>query len=273
MYARTRLNANRFNQGGGDHKMKILDVYENYYKYIFNYALKLTCHPEDALDLTQDTFLKAMEKLNTLDHKQALANWLRAICFHEFINKAKKEPKKYLLEENDLEKLEQEGDLLNDVHLRPEDEIIVAEEIRGLQNGCFLAMVRKLTLRQRITFSLVDMYGLPIEYVAKLLDVSVGAAKGLLYRARMNIDSFFGDHCNIIHEKNPCACKAWIQFSANRSNLQQQSHNLLKKLDYRKKGYVHNEDVRKKVMFLYRYMPEKKTARRMVSKCFNNVDT
>lgn len=238
--------------------MMISDVYENYYRYIYNYALKLTCHPEDALDLTQDSFLRAMEKLDTLKSEQALASWLRTICFHEFINKTKTNPQKYLVEVENLEELEQEGSLLANITLQPEDEAIVEEEIRELQNGCFLAMVRKLTLNQRITFSLVDMYGLPIESVAKLLDISIGAVKGLLYRARMNIDSFFGDHCSIIYEKNPCACKAWIEFSTNRSNLQRQSRRLLEKLDYKQKGYVYDEHVRRKIQSLYRNMPEKK---------------
>ena len=75
--------------------MNLCDVYQNYYQYIFNYALKLTCHPEDALDVTQDTFLKAMQKLDTLENEQALASWLRTICFHEFVNRAQKDPKKY----------------------------------------------------------------------------------------------------------------------------------------------------------------------------------
>lgn len=146
--------------------MEIRDVYQNYYQYIFNYALKLTCHPEDALDVTQDTFLKAMEKLNTLENENALASWLRTICFREFVNRAQKDPKKYLTEPVEWEKLEAEGILLAGVTPQPEEEVIVAEEIRNLQNGCFLAMVRKLTLHQRIVFSLVDMYGLPIEHAA-----------------------------------------------------------------------------------------------------------
>lgn len=247
--------------------MKIIDVYEKYYQHIFNYALKLTCHPEDALDLTQDTFLRATEKLDTLKNEQALAKWLRTICFHEFVNKVKADTHKYLVEVEDWDKLEREGHLLADIDPQPEDEIIVAEEIRDLQNGCFLAMVRKLTLNQRITFSLVDMYGLPIEYVAKLLDTSIGAAKGLLYRARMNIDSFFGDHCSIVYEKNPCGCKAWMEFSTNRSNLQRKSHKLLEKLDYKQKGYVYNEHVRKRVQYLYCHMPEKKPP----AEWYNNV--
>lgn len=238
--------------------MNLCDVYQNYYQYIFNYALKLTCHPEDALDVTQDTFLKAMEKLDTLENEQALASWLRTICFHEFVNRAKKDPKKYLAEPVEWEKLEMDGVLLTNATPQPEDEVIVEEEIRSLQNGCFLAMVRKLTLHQRIAFSLVDMYGLPIEHVAGILDISKGAAKGLLYRARMNIDSFFADHCSIIYEKNPCSCKAWIAFSLNRSNLQSKAKKLIDRLDFEQKNYTYDESVRKRVMYLYRHMPEQK---------------
>ncbi len=238
--------------------MNICDVYKNYYKYIYNYALKLTCHPEDALDVTQDTFLKAMEKLDTLENKQALASWLRTICYHEFVNKVRRDPKKLLVEPNEWEMLEKEGYLLADVILQPEDEIIVEEEVRSLQNGCFLAMVRKLTLNQRIVFSLVDMYGLSIEYVAGVLDISKGAAKGLLYRARMNIDSFFADHCNILYEKNPCSCRAWIEFSLKRSNLQDQAKKLIERLDFEQKNYVYDENVRRRVLYLYRHMPEQK---------------
>lgn len=238
--------------------MNICDVYNNYYKYIFNYALILTCHPEDALDVTQNTFLKAMEKLDTLENEQALASWLRTICYHEFINMVQKDSRKFLVESDKLGMLEDEGHLLTDIVLQPEDEIIVEEEVRSLQNGCFMAMVRKLTLRQRIAFSLVDMYGLPIEYVAEILDISKGAAKGLLYRARMNIDSFFANHCSIIYEKNPCACRAWIDFSLKRSNLQKQAGKLIERLNYEQINYVYDENVRKRVLYLYRNMPEQK---------------
>jgi RNA polymerase sigma-70 factor (ECF subfamily) len=237
--------------------MDIAEIYQNYYSYIYNYALKLTCHPDDALDLTQDTFLKALEKLSTLESSNALSKWLGTICFHEFIDKTRKDKKKYLIEMDDWNQLEQDGALLTNEVLQPEDEIIVAEEIRNMQNGCFLAMVRKLSLNQRIAFSLVDMYGLTTDDVAEMLDISKGAAKGLLYRARMNIDSFFADHCGILYEKNPCSCKAWIDFSMNRENLQQQAKHIVNKLDYEQKNYRYDSQVRKKILYLYRNMPDK----------------
>lgn len=203
--------------------MDIISVYNNYYKYIYNYALRLSCHPEDALDITQETFLTALKKIDTLKNEEAISGWLKSICFHKFIDDTRRS--KYIIEVEDLTSLENDSKLLQAQEIQPETEVIVSDEIRNLQNGCFLAMVRKLTLNQRIVFSLVDMYGMKIEPVSDILKISVSATKGLLYRARMNIDSFFANHCDLIKEENPCSCKAWIEFSNNRSNLQKSTKN------------------------------------------------
>ncbi len=92
---------------------------------------------------------------------------------------------------DDINILEKEGNLLKYNPPQPEDEVIVEEAIRELQNGCFLAMVRYLTLHQRIAFSLIDMFGLSLDEVSSLIGISKSATKGLLYRAHMNLDSFF----------------------------------------------------------------------------------
>lgn len=236
--------------------MDITTIFKNYHTYIYNYALKLTCHPQDAQDITQETFVKAWKSLDMLKEEDAVATWLQTICFHLFLDKKRKEKPVDFLE--DMGSLEQDGTLLTEVSVLPEDEVIVAEEIKNLQNGCFLAMVRRLSLNQRITFSLVDMFGLNIEYVADVLEISKGAAKGLLYRARMNIDSFFADHCAILYEKNPCSCQAWIAFSSKRAGMQKQAKKLVNKLDYKEKNYVYREEVRKKLKYLYGNMPEQK---------------
>lgn len=238
--------------------MRIEQIMKDYGAYIYNYALKLTCHPVDAEDLAQETFIQAWKNLADLKEEKAMKSWLTKICYNRFLmNIRQKGIRKEELTE-DFTLLEQEGRILSEKFPEPEAEVMVEEEIRELQNGCFYAMVRKLTLHQRIVFSLVDMYGMKIEDAAQLLDTSVPAAKGLLYRARMNIDSFFADHCSIINMKNPCSCKAWIMFWKNRDNLQQQTKKLVTILDYREKDYKFNQEVRNKIKFLYTHMPERK---------------
>ena len=63
--------------------MDIIDIYNKYYKYIYNYALRLSCHPDDALDITQETFLTALKKIDTFKNEKAISGWLKRICFHK----------------------------------------------------------------------------------------------------------------------------------------------------------------------------------------------
>lgn len=238
--------------------MEIEQLIREHGTSVYHYALKLSCHPKDAEDLLQETFLQAWRHLGELRDEKAVKQWLNSICYHQFLMKIRKTGRyqEELVEE--FEQLEQEGAVLREVFPGPEDEILVEEEVKELQNGCFLAMVRKLTLNQRIMFSLVDMYGMSIQDAALLLDTSVSAAKGLLYRARMNIDSFFSGHCNLLNVQNPCSCKAWNEFAKNRDKLQTRTKELLETLDYREKNYRFNPEVCRKIQYLYANMPEKK---------------
>jgi RNA polymerase sigma-70 factor (ECF subfamily) len=251
--------------------MNMEEIISTYGKYIYNYALKLTCHPMDAEDIAQETFLKAWLKKEQLKNEMALRKWLQIICYNEFLMKMRQKENKNHLPVPDIEALEVEGDLLIQTIPGPEDEVLVEEEIKELQNGCFLAMVRKLTLNQRIAFSLIDMFGMKINEVADLLEISVPAAKGLLYRARMSIDSFFADHCNHINTDNPCSCKAWIRFYNNREMMQQKTKKLVQTLDYREKGYIFNETVRKRVQNLYLNMPERQPSKEWYDRVINSL--
>lgn len=254
--------------------MDIELLINTYGTYIFNYALKLSCDPHVAEDLAQQTFINAWLKIQTLENANAIKAWLRKICFNNFLMNQRKSNAYCELLYEDIDFLEKEGHLLTDNNPKPEDEVIVEEAIRDLQNGCFLAMVRRLTLNQRITFSLIDMFGLSLDEVSEIIGISKSATKGLLYRAHMNLDSFFADHCNLLDTNNPCSCKAWIEFSKTRNNLQHNSnkHKLITKLDYTQTNYTFNNEVRGKINFLYKSMPDKKPSKEWYEEVINTIN-
>ncbi len=240
-------------------------VFTEHYVYIYNFALKLSCHPQDAEDLTQQTFMAAFEKQGQLKDETALRKWLSTICYRQFLMTVRKRGAAEELP-SEIEELERMGAELPEALPQPEEEVIVADEIKALQNGCFMAMVRKLSLKQRIAFSLVDMFGMPTDCAAELLELSPNALKGLLFRARMNLDAFFADHCNLLDTKNPCSCAAWIAFRASHEENQVQMKTALTRLDYREKGYRFDAAVRAKVNYLYSHMPEAKPSDTWFSK-------
>ena len=52
-------------------------------KRVFNYLLRLVGHREDALDLSQDVFLKAYQNLRKLEDPAKFAGWLFRIAHNE----------------------------------------------------------------------------------------------------------------------------------------------------------------------------------------------
>ncbi|WP_432664960.1 RNA polymerase sigma factor [Wukongibacter baidiensis] len=242
--------------------MNFDQLFSKYSSYIYNYALKLSCDPSVAEDISQETFLKAWKNKGQLKNEEAIKYWLRKICLNTFLMKLRKEKGKIDLSYDELTSLEREGSVLqiSSPSPSPEDEVIVDEAIKEIQNGCFLAMVRRLTPNQRIAFSLIDMFGLSMDEVANLLGLSKSAIKALLHRARMNLDDFFSRRCNLVKVSNPCNCIAWRDFAKHRNDIKNKAlkKKLISSLDYTKANYAFDPEIRKKVQYLYSNMPDRK---------------
>ncbi|AOT72326.1 RNA polymerase sigma factor [Geosporobacter ferrireducens] len=237
-------------------------LFKDYNNYIYAYAYKLTKNKEKAEDLTQETFLKAYEKLSQLRSYDSMKYWLRSICFNIHLMTIRKQKNIKEMSYDELEQLHKDGDLITiDNSLpTPEDEVIVDEAIKDIQNGCFLTMVHRLSDNQRIVFSLVDMFGLTIEESAKVIDLSESAVKALLYRARLKLDKFFGENCSLVLVENPCNCQAWAEFSDHRNKLKTRVSNNRRNSLRRKRETMcfNNSEIRNKLRYLYAKMPDHK---------------
>lgn len=238
--------------------LTIETIIESYAPYIYNLSLKLSANPDQAEDLAQETFIKAWLHIADIRDEAAVKKWLRTVCINEFRMMLRKEKREAIKSQESVEALEEEGQLLTDPKPVMIEEILVREEVANLRDGCFLAMTRRLTLNQRIAFSLIDMFGLSISEVSERLELTPKAVKGLLYRARMNLEAFFQGHCMFLDINNPCRCAAWIEFMKDRNTLQEQISRNKGNLDYKKKGYVHNPETCRKILYFYHNLPEQR---------------
>ena len=73
-------------------------------KRVYNYLLRITANREDALDLTQDVFLKAYQNLRKLDDATRFAPWLYRIAHNEAYSMFRKRRP-----ETDVDQLEPEA--------------------------------------------------------------------------------------------------------------------------------------------------------------------
>lgn len=229
--------------------------------YVYGIAFRLTQNRQQTEDLVQETLTKAWLKWDSLQEPAARKSWLRRICTNSFLSEKRREADFVPLSLDAVAALDKEGELLQvrDPAPLPEEELLVSETIREMRDGCFLAMTRKLTLEQRMAFSLVDMFGMAIEETAEVLGVSVSAAKALLHRGRTNLDSFFAGKCNLVRVENPCRCEAYLNFMNERQERQEEVRSRIQSFRFGEfpEGYSPDASVRLKVRAIYERMPDR----------------
>ncbi|RGC50628.1 RNA polymerase sigma factor [Absiella sp. AM29-15] len=230
--------------------MELEKIIQENQAYLYRYAMYLSAHPDIAKDLVQQTWLQVMKHQDQLVNVTYLHAYLKKICINEYRMMMRKERPMESIEE-----LEADGIYFHEEEIDGVMEVSVSKEIENLRNGCFLSMVRKLTILQRMAFSLSDMFGCTIEETALLMDISESAVKGLRYRARMNLSSFFANHCMFMKEENPCHCQAWIDFAQKRSKLQHQLKMTFSAQEFREKDHSYQKDIHEKLLAYYRQMP------------------
>jgi len=65
-------------------------LYEAHVEDIFRLTLRLTKDPHDAQDVTQDTFVRAFERIDSFDGRSAFATWLHRIAVNESLQRLRK---------------------------------------------------------------------------------------------------------------------------------------------------------------------------------------
>ena len=134
-------------------------------KRIFNYLLRLVAHREDALDLSQDVFLKAYQNLPKLEDPAKFAGWLFRIAHNEAFSLLRKR--------------------------RPETELI--GEPRPVDTGARLLPMElslavstalgRLSEDQREAVLLKVYQGFKFDEMAEILGCPVSTVKSRLYTA------------------------------------------------------------------------------------------
>ena len=131
-----------------------------------------------AEDITQDTFLKAYQKLSTLKEPQRFASWLYVIAANYCSTwLPKKRLKTQSLEHTNsaqLEKATYSG------YVIAENERTTAESQREVVKK----LLAKLQESERTVITLYYLGGMSYEEMSEFLGVSVAAIKNRLYRAR-----------------------------------------------------------------------------------------
>ena len=160
------------------------ELVNRYEKKIYRLGMNLTGSPEDAEDVLQETFLKAFEHLPEFRADARFYTWIVRIAVNEALMKLRKRRASKEVPVEDSE--DDEGAVtvreFADWKPNPEQQLARAELENILQNA-----IRALPPSFRTVFYLRDVEDLSTEETAELLNLSVGAVKARLFRARLRL--------------------------------------------------------------------------------------
>ena len=173
--------------------------------WIYNLALYMLHHREDALDATQEVLVKVATNLATFKGNSSFRTWVRTIAVHHVLDMRRSRPEHVVTGfecySDYLEKAP-DTDVFTERGNSPEAQLLVAEA----RTSCVMGMLLCLDRQQRIVFLLGEVLETSDTIAAELLGISKDNFRQRLSRAREQLSQFMSGRCGLVNPANPCRC-------------------------------------------------------------------
>jgi len=160
------------------------ELVRRYQKPVFRIVLRMVRSPDDADDLTQDTFVRAHRGLKTFKDEYDFHPWLYRIAVNQAINFLNKRKRQAAA---DLDEVPE-----GDIRAGPEPESPLQSASRQELLTRLELALDKLPEEQRTVFLLRVQEGLSYEEIAETMETPKGTVMSRLARARMALRKHLG---------------------------------------------------------------------------------
>jgi len=150
-------------------------LFARYERRIYAFSYRMMGNPDDAFDLTQETFLKAFRALDKTDEELNVNAWLHRIASNACMDVLRRRQRIRWLPW-DAPKHDRASGVLED---NPEGAVIGDETQRIVQR-----VLDKMSARNRQAMILREYEGLSCEDIGEIMGVSRSAVKSILFRGR-----------------------------------------------------------------------------------------
>ena len=160
-----------------------------YQNRIYNAILKICANPDDAAELTQDTFVKVIENIDKFEGRSSFYTWAFRIGVNLTLNYCQRSVKlgfKSINAEDNEDDDKDRGvlkEFLTDDSLPDPAVVIENKELCRI----VIKALMKLDDTQRAVVVLRDIEGMNYAQIAEVLDIELGTVRSRLSRARTNL--------------------------------------------------------------------------------------
>lgn len=173
--------------------------------WIYNIAVRMVFHAQDAEEVTQEVLIKAITRLGTFQGTSQFRTWLYRITANHVLNMKRRGGEKgsqtfsgYADAINATPDLD-----LPDPKSVPVDVPLLVEEAKV---SCTTGMLLCLDRKQRLIFTLGEIFGASDTVGSEILEMSADNFRQGLARARHDLYQFMHGQCGLVNANNPCRC-------------------------------------------------------------------
>lgn len=109
----------------------IEEIYENYFETVYKFLFCLTHNEDISEELTQETFCKAVQNINTFQGESKISVWLCQIAKNLWFNEYKRNKKFVDIDDEKLDNI-QKSDLLENEIINQDEKMNMYKQIRQL---------------------------------------------------------------------------------------------------------------------------------------------
>ena len=173
--------------------------------WIYNIAVRMVFHSQDAEEVTQEVLIKAITRLSTFQGECQFRTWLYRITANHVLNmKRRGGETEALTFSSYADAINDTPDLdLPDPKSVPVDTPLLVEEAKI---SCTTGMLLCLDRKQRLVFTLGEIFGASDTVGSEILEMSADNFRQSLSRARRDLYQFMHGQCGLVNANNPCRC-------------------------------------------------------------------
>jgi RNA polymerase sigma factor (sigma-70 family) len=159
-------------------------LYTHFFSLSMSIALRYSSSKEEAGEIVNDSFLKIFNKLSTYNIENSFNGWLRRIIINTALDYYRKNKK-------------------HNNHLALEEAAVSYNNVLDeIQYEDISKLIQALSPAYRTIFNLYVIDGYSHKEIAEIMDISIGASKSGLSRARVNLQKMLKENYNIDYERN-----------------------------------------------------------------------
>jgi RNA polymerase sigma factor (sigma-70 family) len=168
---------------------------------VYRLALRMLGHPQDAEDATQEVLVIVLTHLGSFRGESTLSTWVWRIAARHLsgVKRGRREADSFEALEERLTGLREDAPASQD----PESAVFALE----VRLRCTEAMILSLDRPSRIAYLLGDIFNLPGEEAAAVLEIEPAVFRKRLSRARERLYEFMRGQCGILDTNNACRCE------------------------------------------------------------------